>query len=89
MILLHDAIVTFIYVQDIKQCLIFLKQIYAYCDFFFLSHFFIEEKDPVQENPIYFFVLKFRNRYFCVMSFNSKKEYGLTFYLFILISNYT
>lgn len=74
LILLHDAIVTFIkfIVQDIKQCLIFLKQISAYCDLFSLSHFFIEEKDPVQEDPIYFFVLKFRNRYFCVMSFNSK-----------------
>lgn len=48
--LLWDVIVTFnkliINVQDIKWCLIFLRQIYVYCDFFpeslhFLFHLYL------------------------------------------------
>lgn len=60
---------------------------------FFLNHFLIQEKDIVQVDLVYFFVLKFRRRYFCVVQFFSlivTRIVGPPFmFVFIFISNYT
>ena len=38
-----------------------------YIVIFFLNHFLIQEKDIGQVDLVYFFVLKFKRRYFCVV----------------------
>ena len=73
----------------------FLQQIYVYCDFFFSESFSYSRKRHVQVDLVYFFVLKFRCRYFCVV--HSKKFFLIVariadppfMYVFIFTSNYT
>ena len=65
-----------------------------YIVIFFLNHFLIQEKDIVQVDLVYFFVLKFKRRYVCVVHsifflIVTRIEDPPFMYVFIFISNYT